>query len=113
MPNPRTAHGQAAVELVVLLPLIAVLLAGAWQLVLAAHTQWSAAAAAGAAARAHAIGRPELEAARRSLPDSLDRRVKVSDGEGGGVAVEVRIPTILPGLHLGSLTARATFADQR
>ncbi len=112
MPDPRSHHGQAAVELAVLLPVLAVLLVGAWQCVLAAHTHWSAAAAARAAARAHALGTGELAAARRTLPESLDHRVSIDDTDAG-VAVHLRIPTVLPGLHLGTLTARATFADQR
>ncbi len=112
MPDPRSHQGQAAVEFVVLLPLLLVLLAGATQVVLAGHAWWAASAAARAAARAHAIGTPELAAAQRSLPDSLDGRVKV-EGAEDGVAVHVRIPALLPGLELGTLTARASFAAQR
>lgn len=113
---PRHVHGsrgQAAVEVVALLPLLVAGLAGSWQVVLAAHAGWSASAAARAAARAHAVGGEELAAARAALPPSLDRRVHVRLPDGGGVAVDVEIPTILPGLDLGSLTARASFADQR
>ena len=113
MPRIRSARGQATVELVALLPLLAVLLLGAWQCVLAAHAHWSAGAAARAAARAHAVGGPELAAARRALPESLDRRVAVDDGEDGTVVVRLRIPAVLPGLDLGTLTARATFASQQ
>ena len=49
-------HGQAAVELVSLLPLVAAVLALAWQLALCGHAAWAASAAAGAAARAAAEG---------------------------------------------------------
>lgn len=111
---PRGTRGQAAVELVALLPLILAGLAGAWQAVLAAHTGWSASAAAQAAARAHAVGRPELAAARAALPASLDHRVVVDAEHGAGrVTVRIEVPTVLPGLHLGSLTAHASFASQR
>jgi cytochrome oxidase assembly protein ShyY1 len=110
---PHRTSGQAAVELVVLLPVVAVLLAGAWQLALAAQAQWSASAAARAAARAHAVGGPELAAARRALPDSLDHRVTVEDSDDGRVEVHLRIPSIVGGLRLGTLTARASFAPQR
>ncbi|MEJ7892395.1 MAG: TadE/TadG family type IV pilus assembly protein [Solirubrobacteraceae bacterium] len=106
------ARGQAAVELVVLLPLICVVLAGAWRAVLAAHAQWSASAAARAAARAHAIGLETLPAAQRALPASLDERVRIEE-DGAGVAVHLPVPEILPGVDLGTLTARATFASQR
>jgi Flp pilus assembly protein TadG len=112
VPNSRSVHGQAAVELVVLLPLVLVLLAGATQVVLVGHAWWAASAAARAAARAHAVGSPELAAARRSLPSSLDGRAAVEDA-GDGVAVRLRIPAVLPGLDLGTLTARASFAPQR
>lgn len=108
------AGGQAAVEMVALLPLILIGLAGCWQAVLAAHTGWSASAAARAAARAHAVGAGELAAARAALPASLDGRVAVDADEGGeGVTVRIEIPAVVPGLHLGSLTARAAFASQR
>jgi hypothetical protein len=116
MPRPRLPHcvrGQATVELVALLPLLVAGLLGAWQVVLAAHTAWSAHAAVRAVARAHAVGGNELRAARAALPSSLDRRVVIEpeDGEGRSV-VRVRVPSVLPGLRLGALTARAGFAPQ-
>lgn len=109
----RRCGGQAAVELVVLLPLILIGAATCLQLMLAAHAGWSASAAARAAARAHAVGGEELRAARRALPDSLERHLEVEDSDSGGVVVRVRIPTVVPGLPLGALTARARFAEQR
>ena len=108
----RDARGQAAVELVVVLPLVCVVLAVAWQAVLAADTLWSAAAAARAAARAQAVGAEPLLAARRVLPASLDDRVEIEERDDG-VAVHVAVPAIVPGLELGTLTARSTFASQR
>ncbi len=115
MPLPPPARGdagQAAVELVALLPLVAVLLAGAWQLVLAGHTAWSAHAAARAAARAHAVDGDERRAARRVLPASLERRLAVREDGDDRVVVRLRIPTVLPGLSLGTLSAGAAFAPQ-
>ena len=112
--GPASTRGQATVELVALLPLIAVGLLGCWQLVLVAHTAWSAHAAARSAARAHAVGADELAAARASLPASLDRRVRVGEADGAGrVPVTLRIPVVLPGVRLGALTASAGFAPQR
>jgi Flp pilus assembly protein TadG len=109
----RTDRGQAAVEFVALLPLVVLGLFGAWQVVLAAHTAWSAHAAARAVARAHAVGGDELAAARRSLPSSLDSRVRVLDPDGEGRAVvRVAIPAVVPGLGLGSVTAHAGFVPQ-
>lgn len=113
MSRTSGSHGQAAVELVTLLPLICLVLAGAWQAVLAAHTQWSASGAARAAARARAIGSEDLPAAaRRSLPASLDDRLVVEE-TARGVSVRLAIPPVVPGLDLGTLTAHATFASQR
>jgi Flp pilus assembly protein TadG len=110
---PRGDRGQAAVELVALLPLIVAGLLGAWQVVLAGHTAWSAHAAARAAARAHAVGADELAAARRALPASLDDRVTLGEPDGEGRAtVHVRVPSVLPGLRLGAVTAHAGFAPQ-
>ncbi len=113
-PAGRGEHGQASVELVALLPLLVAGLLACWQVVLVAHTLWSTHAAARAAARADAVGGDRLAAARASLPSSLDARVAVRAADGDGrVPVAVRIPTVLPGVDLGSLTARAGFAPQR
>src|SRR4051794_377628 len=109
-PDLRSARGQAAVELVALLPLLVAGLLGAWKVVLAAHTAWSAHAAARAVARAHAVGGDELRAARGVLPESLDRRVSIGEADRAGRSVvHVRVPAVLPGLRLGNLTARAGF----
>ena len=113
MPRHRRSDGQAAVEFVTLLPLALVLLATCWQVVLAGHVAWSASAAARAAARAHAVGGDELAAARSALPASLDGRVRVEATAGDPrVVVRVRVPVVIPGLHLGSITSGSTFASQ-
>lgn len=118
LPPPRSPRrsgpeaGQAAVELVAILPVIAVLLIGAWQLALAGHAAWSAQAAARAAARAHAVGGDERRAARGALPASLEPRMVVRRVGDDRVVVRVRIPSLVPGLRLGTLTGRAAFASQ-
>src|SRR3954454_4833215 len=108
-------RGQATVELVALLPLIAIGLLCCWQVVLVAHTVWSAHAAARSAARAHAVGGDELSAARRSVSGRfVPARVRVGEAdEDGRVPVRVRVPSVLPGVGFGDLTARAGFAPQR
>ena len=112
-PPLRSRRGQATVELVALLPLIVAVLLAAWQVVLAAHTAWSARAAARAVARAHEVGGRELAAARAVLPPALDRRVTIAKPDRDGRAVvRVRVPSVLPGLHLGAVTAHAGFAPQ-
>jgi hypothetical protein len=88
-------HGQAAVELVALLPLLAVVLAVAWQLALAGHTAWLTAHAARAAARADAVGEKPAEAARSALPRSLEDDIQVERLERGGVRVSVRVPLLM------------------
>src|SRR4051794_39767677 len=119
MPAPariaaRSDRGQATVELAALLPLIAVGLLACWQLILVGHAAWGAHAAARAAARAHAVGSDELRAARASPPADLDGRVRVGTPDADDrLAVHVAVPSVLPGMRLGALTARAGFAPQR
>src|SRR5918999_264397 len=64
----RRTDGQAAAELVALLPLAALLLAGAWQLVVAGHAAWAAGAAARAAGRAPPPHAPPRRGARGAPP---------------------------------------------
>jgi hypothetical protein len=113
MSRPLAAEeGQAAVELVALLPVLAVLLAGAWQAALAGHAVWGATTAARAAARAHAVGADPRQAARTHLPGSLERGLRVRTEAGGDVRVSVRIPS-LPGLPSpGHAHAGAHFEPQ-
>jgi type IV secretory pathway TrbD component len=104
--------GQATVELVALLPVIAVLVAGAWQAALAGHAVWAANAAARAAARAHAVGADPRVAARSHLPRGLERGLRVTAEQGGNVRISVRIPA-LPGLPSpGRASAVAHFEPQ-
>jgi hypothetical protein len=104
--------GQATVELVALLPLLVVVLAGAWQAVLAGQAAWAAGAAARAAARAHAVDTDPTRAARTHLPGSLERGLRVTAGSDGKVEVRVRIPS-LPGLPSpGHANAGARFEPQ-
>ena len=104
--------GQASVELVAVLPLLVVVLAGAWQAVQAGHAAWAATAAARAAARASAVGSDPARAARTHLSGSLERGLRVTAGSDGDVEVRVRIPS-LPGLPSpGHASAGARFEPQ-
>ena len=105
--------GQAAVELVALLPVLAALLAGVWQVALVGHASWSAAAAARSAARAHALGLDARAAARAHLPRRLERRLRVRAADDGEVTVTVRVPSVLGLASLGPTSAKAAFAAQR
>lgn len=76
------------------LPLVLVLAAVAWQLVLAGHAAWMTAHAARAGARADVVGAPVGPAVRSALPAGLERGLQV-EREGGVVRVGVRIPLLL------------------
>ena len=108
----RDEAGQATVELVAVLPLVAGLLAALWQLTLVGYAEWAANVAARAAARADAIGADPVGAARAHLGHSLEHGLRVRSMSGGSVRVAVRIPT-LPGIpSLGHARATGHFEPQ-
>ena len=109
----RSSRGQATVELVALLPLLAVLAAGVWQAAVAGHAVWAAGAAARAASRAVAVGGDERAAARRVLPAGLRGGARVLARDGVEVAVSVPIRALGGGRRLATYTATARFAAQR
>lgn len=106
-------EGQAGVELVVLLPLVVTVVALMWQLAIAGHATWAAAAAARAAARAHALGLDPPAAARSHLSVTLERGLRVRSRADGTVEVGVRVPGVLGVAGLGRALASARFAPQR
>ena len=108
----RRDGGQAAVELVALLPCLAAVLAVAWQLVLAGHATWASAVAARAAARAAAVGGDPEAAARAHLPTRLERGLDVRRRADGAVEVALRVPAVVPALRLGRVHAESRFAPQ-
>lgn len=106
----RGVGGQASVELVALLPLIALLATAAWQLAVAGHAIWSTEAAARAAARAEAVGGDPAAAARARLTPALDATLRVRSTPDG-VRVSVRVPAVLP-IELGRTAASARFGQE-
>jgi Flp pilus assembly protein TadG len=83
-------HGQAAVETVLLLPLLAALVAAAW-----AGLTWAAWSvdvedAAAAGARAATVGQPVRPAVVAALPRALRGGVRVTT-TAGAVTVRVRV----------------------
>ena len=114
MARSRGEQGQATVELVALLPLMAVLAALLWQAVVAGQAVWLAGSAARAAARASAIGSDASAAARRVLPDRLERGlvVRTASSGGDGVQVAIAIPAIVGAGRLTTVSARARLQDQ-
>src|SRR3712207_1338896 len=87
--------GQASVELVALLPVVALAVMCAWQAAVAGHAVWSVGAAARAAARADAIGADAEAAARARLTRALEQDLRVRR-EDGWVRVSVRVPVVSP-----------------
>jgi len=106
-------RGQATVELVALLPLIAVLAGLLWQAVVAGQAVWFAGSAARAAARASAVGADAGAAARRVLPERLEHGLVVDRRPGdGGVRVAIAIPSVIGATRLGSVAASAHLQEQ-
>ena len=104
-------RGQATVELVALLPVIALLGLGAWQIAIAGHAMWEATVAARAAARAHALGDDPEQVVARVLPGGFDDHARVTTDDDGAVSVEVVLPAITGG-RLTTFTTTARFAPQ-
>src|SRR3954447_8078091 len=112
MPERRGERGQATVELVGVLPLLAVLGFAVWQAAVVGQAFWMAGAAARAAARAEALGRDPLPAARAVLPPRLEDGLRVQVRDGGGVTVRLRLPAVVGGGTLGTTSAGARFVPQ-
>src|SRR3954453_11250868 len=102
----RDESGQAAVEFVAVLPLVALVVAVLWQAVLAGQAVWSSAGAARGGARAQAGGGDPLGAARGAVPGSLRSEVRVRT-DGDAVRVAVPVPLVLAHAHLLTVDARA------
>lgn len=109
----RSSRGQATVELVALLPILAAIALGVWQVAVTGHAMWAAGAAARAAARAEAVGGDTDAAARGVLPARVRRTATVRADDEGAVRVEVPIPAVVGGGSLFTTTARARFEPQR
>jgi pilus assembly protein CpaE len=104
--------GQAAVELVGVLPFVALLAMVLWQLVVAGQTAWLAGSAARAAARANAVDADVAAGARAVLPERLERGLRVRSSPDGGVTVTLAVPLVVGGGALASVDGRARFEPQ-
>ncbi len=92
MPRPRPRpRGQAAVELLAVLPVVAIAAWLAWQMIAAGHVLGVAGAAARHGERAAEVGAPAGAAARAALPAGWARRARVTVTAAG---VRVRRPAI-------------------
>ena len=105
MPSKKGERGQAAVELVAIVPILLVATLVVAQLAVAGYALWSAAVAARAGARAAFVGGNAEHAARRSLPLPLRATAGINDRDGMSVRVET--PTLIPGIGRIPLIARA------
>ena len=99
----RRTDGQASVELVAILPALAVCVLIAAQAAATGWALWTAGNAARAGARAEHVGGDGEAAARRALPGRLREDAAVTSGDG--VRVKVAVPSLLPGVSLGSIAA--------
>ena len=88
--------GQAAAEVVAVVPSLVLLVLALAQLALAGHAAWSAANAARAGARAAHVGGDAESVALGSLPRHLREHAEV---EGAGpIRVRVETPGLIPGV---------------
>jgi hypothetical protein len=108
-PRLTAQRGQSAVELVALLPALALLLVAGWQAVAWIAAWQLAGEAARAGARAAEVGAPAGHAARAVLPGGWAGRVRdVAVDADGGVRVRLAVPGLVPGLPLaGEVRAAA------
>ncbi|MGD9697100.1 MAG: TadE/TadG family type IV pilus assembly protein [Thermoleophilia bacterium] len=115
MPSHHRQRGQAAVELVALVPALALLVIIGWQIALAAHAWGTAGSAARVGARAVEVGRSGEDAARRALPAAAARRARIdltgAAGPRRAVRVSVEIPRVIRWLPpLGRVEREAAVA---
>ena len=96
-------RGQAAVELVAAVPILAVAVALIAQLSIAGYALWAAGSAASAGARAATVGGEATRAARSALPGWLEDGARVGVGER--VRVRVEAPALVPAVPAIPLTA--------
>jgi hypothetical protein len=99
-------RGQASVELVAALPLVALLAAVAVQLTIVGWGAWASANAARAGARAEYVGGDPQAAARSAVPGFLRDGL---DASGRPLEVSLRVPSLIPGVSSIPVSARAAF----
>lgn len=87
--------GQAAVELVAVLPALVLVALIGWWLAVAGHTWVLAGGAARAGARAAEVGAPAREAALSVLPAGYARGALVTEDAEAGVRVRLTVPRVV------------------
>src|SRR5437763_12839015 len=109
----RSQSGQASVELVALLPLIAVIGLALWQAAVAGQAAWLAGSSARAAARASALGGDVRGAAASVLPGPLRRGLRVDEPSDGTVRVRLGVPVVVGLGRVATITSTSHFTVQR
>ena len=104
-------RGQAAVELVALLPFLVLVGLVLVQAAIAGQAMWLAQSAARSAARAQAVGLDREQAARKALPGRLEGGLRVRSA-GDGVRLTLKVPSLWGG-DLGAVGAAARMAPQK
>jgi pilus assembly protein CpaE len=94
-PRLRSQAGQASVELVAVLPFVLLVGLVLWQLAVAGEAVWLCGNAARVAARAEAVGRSGLEAARSAVPAGLRDGLRVKRDAAGRVRVRLAVPILV------------------
>src|SRR5881628_1519227 len=89
-------RAQASVEVIAIVPMLALVLLCAWQAAIAGWALTAAESASRAGARAALVGRPPAGAAFAALPASMRAGATVSES-GGRVVVTLRVPSFVPG----------------
>jgi hypothetical protein len=102
----RENRAQAGVELLAALPLVLIVMAAGWQLVVAGHTWWKVTEAARLAARARYVAEQRGDAASgmrrgKAIADSMlasspAKSRRVVKTTNGGVSVSARVPLVAP-----------------
>jgi len=102
-------EGTASVELIAVVPLLLLAVFVAAQLGAVGEALWSAGVAARAGARAALVGKDPKAAAQRALPAALRGDARLT--EGGGAAVRVHVPRLLPAVPRLTVEAESGLSD--
>jgi Flp pilus assembly protein TadG len=102
----RDQRGQAALELIAVLPALVLAALLGWQLAVAGYAWTVAGGAARAGARAAEVGAPARAATLAALPGRYARGARV-DADARRVRVRVGVPAALPFLPATGVAAEA------
>lgn len=114
----RRERGQASIELIAALPIIALLALAVWQLAIAGHSWWRLTEAARVAAREIHVGQQRgdervAEKRAKGMVRAISRTAKLTVGRDGGVELADRVPLIGPFAVIGAQRAPRIEASTR